>query len=305
MDGSAEDPFHDPRVAADRATIAITGVSTSIADMMACFQTVARWSPETNAVAAVLVVRLSKLHALTHGNRERVVMISLLLAQKVVDDQPLVNADLPEVYRIWDTVDRTTRAEEGMNDEHPYTRRTQISLKQVNALEVLMLQTLDYNVHVTFANALYLTMVSLPFVSDGPDGEAGGDDSRAILGMMDRVTRKRELVIPACTQPATRWAHNHESHLSFGPSTTSANDSLPFPPSRRHRPCPGPKRPCLPNDGGVMAGAMGAGSSPAAGMTEEKCFGRATATAGGVDSGGWRSHWRLPPAVMASYNNTH
>ena len=46
VDGSAEDPFHDPRVAGDRATIAITGVSTSIADMMACFQTVARWSPQ-------------------------------------------------------------------------------------------------------------------------------------------------------------------------------------------------------------------------------------------------------------------
>jgi hypothetical protein len=184
-DGPAEDrrvadPFHDPQLAGDRTL-------TCVADMMACCQTVGKWSPETNAVAAVLALRLSMVHAVTYGNRERIMLISLLLAQKLVDDQPLINADFPEVYRIWDSVDRGTRDEEGVAYAQPYTRRTQISLQQLNALEVLMLQKLNFNVYVAFADALYVMMVSLPLVA------SDGTRTKETVGLRDRVTRRTPL----------------------------------------------------------------------------------------------------------------
>ena len=192
-DRRVADPFHDPRSAGDRTL-------TCIADMMACCQTVGEWSPETNAVAAVLALRLCMVHAVTYGNRERVMLISLLLAQKLIDDLPLINADFPEVYRIWDSVDRATRDEEGMGMPHeqPYTRRTQISQQQLNALEVLMLQKLNFDVYVGFSDTLYVMMVSLPFA------ESDGTRTTETRRMMDRVTRRTPLLPsrPRCLKTA-------------------------------------------------------------------------------------------------------
>jgi hypothetical protein len=156
-------------------------------------QTVADWSPETNAVAAVLAMRFSRVHCLTFANRERVVLIALLLAQKLVDDEPLSNADLPEVYRIWDKVDCQASREQRQQEEEDrlpgqlqlqllssgtddYTdstdspadafplgsRRTPITIGELNALEQAMAQKRDYNICGGFGEALHLMLTQLP-----------------------------------------------------------------------------------------------------------------------------------------------
>lgn len=189
--GEDADPFHDPRLVDDRS-------STRIGDMMACFQAVARWSPETNAAAAILALRLSTVHAVSYGNCERVMMTSLLLAQKLVDDQPLLNADFPELCQIWDKVDRSTR-HIGAAHEHLLMRRTRVSLQQVNALELLMLQKLNFNVYVDFADALYVLMVSLPLQSDQ-------ETTAETHQMMDLVTKRaRTPGPPVPRSPSGVW----------------------------------------------------------------------------------------------------
>jgi hypothetical protein len=168
----AADLFNDPRMAVDQD-------SRDIADMMSCCQLNANWSAETNAVACVLALRLAKVKTITYGNRERVILISLLLAQKTIDDKPLCNLDFPELFQLWDTTDRGAWAEGGSG--LPFTRRTPITLQRLNDMEVAMLQSLDFNIYVPFRAAAYLMLVHLPCVNQGTNQDE-------VCTMMRRVT---------------------------------------------------------------------------------------------------------------------
>jgi CheY-like chemotaxis protein len=174
--GSADDIFHDPRMAGDQDP-------RDVADMMSCCQLTASWSAEANAVACVLALRLAKVRPITYGNRERVILISLLLAQKTVDDRPLCNLDFPEVFRLWDHSDRGARVEYG--SEPPFTRRTPITLQTLNDMEVSMLQSLNFNIYVPFRDAVYLMLVRLPCANQHANQDANQDD---ICTMMKRAT---------------------------------------------------------------------------------------------------------------------
>ena len=81
----AGDAFHDPALLrAQRGTH-----NAVVLDFLCCCQDVAKWSAETNVVAAILTVRFSRTHPVNWGNWERVLLVALLLAQKLVDDSSL------------------------------------------------------------------------------------------------------------------------------------------------------------------------------------------------------------------------
>jgi hypothetical protein len=81
----AGDVFHDPALSRAGSTATHSNVLKFL-----CFcQDVSKWSVETNMVAVVFAVRFSRKHSVNHANWERVLLIALLLAQKLIDDSPL------------------------------------------------------------------------------------------------------------------------------------------------------------------------------------------------------------------------
>jgi CheY-like chemotaxis protein len=141
VDSRHSDPFYDARVREGEL---------SGGDMMLACQIAARWSPETNAVAAILVMRFAEVHPITYGNHERVTLLALLIGQKIVDDAPLSNQDFPELLQIWDNTDRQE------NGSAPWHRRTELKLDELNALEIEFLLKLDDRLFVPFRSAAYL-----------------------------------------------------------------------------------------------------------------------------------------------------
>ena len=101
-------------------------------EFLCCCQDTAKWSVEVNVVAIIFAVRFSRNHAVTHGNWERVLLVALLLAQKMVDDRPLCNQDFPEAYHIWDAFDR--------NGGEAWQVRSPLELRKINQLELAFLQ---------------------------------------------------------------------------------------------------------------------------------------------------------------------
>jgi hypothetical protein len=79
------DVFHDPAL----ARAGSTATHSNVLGFLCCCQDVTKWSMETNMVAVVFAVRFSRKHSVNHGNWERVLLIALLLAQKLIDDSPL------------------------------------------------------------------------------------------------------------------------------------------------------------------------------------------------------------------------
>jgi hypothetical protein len=92
----------------------------------------ALWSPECNIIALVLITRLvaSTEVVLNRNNWDKILMCSLMLAQKIWDDTPLSNVDFPA---IWQNV---------YPDEV-------IDVAVVNRMEKLFLSLLSYDVHVS------------------------------------------------------------------------------------------------------------------------------------------------------------
>ena len=84
-------------------------------------------------LALVLLTRLVANTEMTFNvrNWDKLLLCSLLLAQKLWDDTPLANVDFPELWRqIFPGV------------------ATAVDLKLVNQMEKLFLQTLNYDIHV-------------------------------------------------------------------------------------------------------------------------------------------------------------
>jgi hypothetical protein len=81
----AGDVFHDPALCktTHRAT------HDAVLGFLCCCQDVAKWSAETNVVAVILAVRFSRRQSVNHGNWERVLLVALMVAQKLIDDFPL------------------------------------------------------------------------------------------------------------------------------------------------------------------------------------------------------------------------
>jgi hypothetical protein len=91
-----------------------------------------------------------------------------------------------------------------------------------------MLQKLNFNVYVAFADALYVMTVSLPFA------ESDGTRTTETVGMMDRVTRRTPL--SARCPRALRFL------CGAVRATTTTNSTIP-PGAPKRRPGPGaPKR---------------------------------------------------------------
>jgi hypothetical protein len=60
-----------------------------IVEFLCCCQDTAKWSLEVNVVAIIFAARFSRKQPVTHHNWERVLLASLMIAQKMVDDCPL------------------------------------------------------------------------------------------------------------------------------------------------------------------------------------------------------------------------
>jgi hypothetical protein len=62
----------------------------------------AMWSPECNIIALVLITRLIGSTEITFNfnNWDKILLCSLLLAQKLWDDTPLANVDFPAIWQV-------------------------------------------------------------------------------------------------------------------------------------------------------------------------------------------------------------
>jgi hypothetical protein len=103
-----------------------------VACFMQTWYDAAEWSPECHIIAVVLILRLLHAHGdtnLNYNNWDKLLLCSLMLAQKVWDDSSLGNIDFPG---LWNTV-------------YP---DDVIELKVVNRMERRLLELLHYDVHV-------------------------------------------------------------------------------------------------------------------------------------------------------------
>ena len=127
---------------------------TSVEDIFrflkGCF-TVAKWSPECNVIAMVLLVRLAGSQEgtpvrLNYRNWDKLLLCSLLLAQKLWDDVALNNAEFPKLWAL------VLGPDVGALD-----------LCSINALEQLFLHRLHFDVHVdrTTYTQVYFELYSL------------------------------------------------------------------------------------------------------------------------------------------------
>ena len=80
----SDDAFHDPALLRTG-----TAMHSTVLGFLCCFQDVACWSMETNIVAVIFAVRFSRKQSVNYSNWERVLLVALLLAQKLIDDSPL------------------------------------------------------------------------------------------------------------------------------------------------------------------------------------------------------------------------
>jgi hypothetical protein len=98
---------------------------------------IAQWSPECNVLAMVLLTRLVGSTQVTFNERnwEKLLLCSLLLAQKLWDDTPLANVDFPELWRqIYPNLGATGPGS--------------CDLLLINQMERLFLEKLHYDIHV-------------------------------------------------------------------------------------------------------------------------------------------------------------
>ena len=117
--------------------------------------TIARWTPECNVLALVLLMRLLdssdiRMHA---GNWDILVLSSLMISQKIWDDIALSNVDVPEIWR------------------RVYPGRERINLTVVNKLERAFLEALHFDVFVSNAtySAVYFEVHAITTVDHTPD----------------------------------------------------------------------------------------------------------------------------------------
>ena len=98
---------------------------------------IAMWSPECNIIAMVLISRLtaSTEVSLNLNNWDKVILCSMLLAQKLWDDIPLSNTDFPLLWQ----------------QAFPGSTAQEVDLQEVNRMERLFLELLHYDVNVTRA----------------------------------------------------------------------------------------------------------------------------------------------------------
>jgi len=117
--------------------------------------TIARWTPECNVLALVLLMRLLdssdiQMHA---GNWDILLLSALMISQKIWDDIALSNVDVPEIWR------------------RVYPGRERINLTVVNKLERAFLQALHFDVFVSNAtySAVYFEVHAITTVDHAPD----------------------------------------------------------------------------------------------------------------------------------------
>jgi len=96
---------------------------------------VAQFSPESNLISLVYVNRLINFTGMKlHGQNWRTTcLLCLLLAQKVWDDKCLANVDFPTIW----------------SHAVPGADNSLLTLKAINELELLTLQLLQYDLHVS------------------------------------------------------------------------------------------------------------------------------------------------------------
>jgi hypothetical protein len=143
-----------------------------------CF-VVAEWSPETNVIALVLLVRLvgSTETALTLHNWDKLALCALLLAQKLWDDSCLSNIEFP---KLWVCV---LGAEAAAMD-----------VRSINALEKLFLEKLHYDVHVDRST---YTQVYFELHALCDKGGRGGKDGAGGGTAMVPITEKHAALLMA------------------------------------------------------------------------------------------------------------
>jgi len=154
-----------------------------------CF-VVAEWSPETNVIALVLLVRLvgSTETALTLHNWDKLALCALLLAQKLWDDSCLSNIEFP---KLWVCV---LGAEAAAMD-----------VRSINALEKLFLEKLHYDVHVdrsTYTQVYFELHALCTGGGGGGKGGRGGKKDGAGVGkgddaMVQPITEKHAALLMA------------------------------------------------------------------------------------------------------------
>lgn len=130
-----------------------------------CFR-IAKWSPEANIIAMVLMTRLATGTdvELNDRNWDKLLLCAFLLAQKMWDDTPLGNVDFP---LLWSQVNNI---------------RADFDLRAINHMEKLFLNKLHYDIHVdrkTYTQFYFelnaLTQQSQPGAgAEGGGGRAGG-----------------------------------------------------------------------------------------------------------------------------------
>ena len=129
----AENPF-------DAITNTSEVTSETLFKFLKDVYSIARWTPECNILALVLLMRLINSSEVTihGGNWDILLLSSLMIAQKIWDDVALSNVDVPEIWR------------------RVYPGRERINLKVVNKLERAFLEALYYDVYVS--NSTYTTV---------------------------------------------------------------------------------------------------------------------------------------------------
>jgi hypothetical protein len=140
---------------------------------VACFR-IARWSMESHVYALVLILRVVKTTPirLHYGNWRRLLLASLLISQKLSDDVPLRNKEFPVVHKMvvklgnplpirqrvciqtkHGKTKHTRRVErhDRMYNLSKWHQQQEINLKQINKMEITLLQLVDYDAFVSTA----------------------------------------------------------------------------------------------------------------------------------------------------------
>jgi hypothetical protein len=150
--------------------------------MAAAFK-IARWSPECNVMALVLVSRLQHDGcAITWKNWNKLILVALLISQKMWDDVPLTNTDFPQLWKMC------------------APKSSPLIIKELTRMEVIFLQLINWQTNVSravYTQFFYeLSALSL----ESKLGQASGFRSRVL-------TDKQLVALEVKTQRANPSSH--------------------------------------------------------------------------------------------------
>jgi hypothetical protein len=119
---------------------------TRIANYVIAFQHYAKWSLLANDGMCLLVTRIYQMFGGpihdAEWNWQDLLMAALLIAQQVIDDIPLSNGEFPQLHSLV------------LADTGDAPCKMPLTLRQVNELEVRLLKSLNFQIHMPTAALL-------------------------------------------------------------------------------------------------------------------------------------------------------